>query len=203
MIKAEAVLATSVLELICFLDATVNLSYKNQMKILSAALILLSSFSSISCYADGPKIWFENEGGLSRDQLTNGKIKIRHSFFGNYDIKELVKDNPTSLALVEKQSTYNTYAHLSYWLGVIPSSAFLGYGLGDSNAAISVISVVTLIGTGLLTFHYVSESRHYMYEAMNHYNGRRTSPAIRNDEVSKTPFSPRLGATSFDVSFSF
>lgn len=170
-------------------------------------LLFLSSFlfsvSSVT-YADGQKIWFENAGGLSRDHATNGKIKIDQGFFGGYDLEEIVKDNPTALELTKKQSQLNTYAHLSYWFGVIPSAGFLGYGIGSNNSTVGIISAVTLLGTGLLTGYFVSESRHYMYEAVNVYNGTKKaeSKALGQLNTIESQFAP-LASSSNSISLSF
>ncbi len=178
-----------------------------RFKLLSIWLIGLALFSSVpSTYAGGPKIWFENEGGLSKDHLTNGRVKVMQGFFGGYDLEKLVRDNPAALALAQKQSQYNTFAHLSYWLGVIPSSGFLGYGLGSGDSTVRLISAVSLLGTALLTGHFVSESRHYMHEAVNSYNGVANSGDVGLQGAAGFPSThvlPSLASNSNSVSFSF
>lgn len=172
-------------------------------------LFLIFAFFSFSIslgYADGQKLWFENDGGLSRDHLTNGKIKVTQGFFGNYHVEDLVKDNPTALALTKKQSQFNTYAHLSYWIGVIPSAGLFWYGIGSQNVSITLISVGALLGTALLTGHFASESRHYMYEAINTYNGVRSQSTNDAPQASCSPFDSRpsnLAPTSVSISFAF
>ena len=170
---------------------------------LSVLAIFLSLLSVSTSYADGPKIWIENEGGLKRDQLTNGKVKVSQSFFGSYDLSELVKDNSTALLHVERQSQYNTYAHLSYWFGVIPSAGVLGYELGTSNTTATIISVASLLGTAFLTGYFVSESRHSMYEAINIYNGVKKLDFAPISEVSKTPYTPNWASNAVGINFSF
>ena len=158
---------------------------------------------SSSSFAEGPKLWIANDGGLSRDYLTNGKQKVKQGFFGSFELRDLVKDNASALALTEKQSQFNTYAHISYWVGVIPSAAVFGYGLGSQNLAMSLISCATLLGTSLLTGHFVSESRHYMYAAMNTYNGVKQNETLSSTSGLNNWVPLASNTHSFQLSFAF
>lgn len=178
--------------------------HKRLKKSFSKILILLGMVNIPLSYAEGPKLWIENEGGLSMNHITNGKVKVRPGFFGSFYLKDLVKDNPTALALTEKQSQFITYAHLSYWLGAFPSAVLVGVGISSKDDLMTYISLLTLLGTSLVTAHFISESHHYMYQAINVYNGVGTeSKAEIPAQTSVSPFSltqQKISSNSVSVS---
>ncbi|MFZ9596267.1 MAG: hypothetical protein ACO3A2_09335 [Bdellovibrionia bacterium] len=143
---------------------------KIKFKVFILLACLLASSSPKRSFAHPPQLWFERNlpGG---DILTNGKINIGAGFFGTIDVSELVKDHPNALALAKKQAEFDRYATFSFWLGQIPSAVFLGYSLGSRNTTLFLISVATFVGGNLLTGYFKSQSRHYMYEAVNTFNG--------------------------------
>lgn len=71
----------------------------------------------------------------------------------------------------------------------------------------TIISAFTLLGTSLLTTHFVSKSDHYMYKAINIYNGVGTESRIETPpQTSVSPFSsPRqkVSANSISISIPF
>lgn len=146
--------------------------------------ILFCSFSSAS-YADGPKVWFEKPVGFSRDHLTDGRINISSGVFGGFDLKDILKDNPAALGLAEKHSKYNTYALFGFWLGLIPAAMVFGFGTQRKNVKIKLIGFGALIGTSALVGYFGSESRHYLYEAVNVYNG-----VVKPSEIPRPVTSP-------------
>jgi hypothetical protein len=157
------------------------------------AILCLSPFVA-NAHVHGPKLWIEHSSDifLSRDVITDGNIRIYQGFFGSFDLEKLVKDNPDSMALIDKQQQFLTYAHLTYWLGAIPSAFVFGFGIGLQNVIMIGTSAATLIGTGILTGHFVSKSRYYMFEAINKYN-----------DVSARPMPVALNTNIFNLQFEF
>lgn len=168
------------------------------------SLFLLVSHVS---FADQPKLWVEHGKGLfCPDKVTDGKTHVRSGFFGLINLRSLVKDNPTALEMVDKQSHFTTAAHLSYWIGVIPSAIGLGIGVGMRDSITTYVSAGTLIVTSFLTGHFVGVARHYMFEAINIYNGVPSSEnaaAIQNQEMAKPQLSMRALAPAHSMSLSF
>jgi hypothetical protein len=155
--------------------------------------------------ADPPKLWIEHNGGFGGEFITDGKTKARQSFFGLFHLEDLVKDNPNAKLLAEKQSQAETSAHLAYWIGLVPSTGVLAYGLVSGNTAVSVISGVTFLVSGILTGHFASQARHYMFEAINEVNGVRKAQAAHQEGRMKSPFEGDsiASAPTLSVNFQF
>jgi hypothetical protein len=141
------------------------------VQILKSLLSLILLFTAAASFADPPKIWIENSGAFTRDVVTDGTTRESEGFFGAFDVRELVKSNPEALQAVDKFDEDNLYAHLSYWLGVIPSCVVLGVGLGRDNSALTWTGFGTILATFFVTNYFISESRQHMYEAINRFNG--------------------------------
>jgi len=145
---------------------------------LSTLIMFFLGSSSVFFYASSltfadssPKVWISNDGGFKRDYLTDGKVKVPTGFLGLFDLSEILKEDPVAMGLYEKQSQYDSYAKLSYWIGVFPSSVVFIYGVASNKVAATWISLGTLVASSILTGHYISEARHAMFAAINHYNG--------------------------------
>lgn len=134
-------------------------------------------------------------------------------FFGAYELRELVKENPEALALTDKQRQFQGYAELSFWLGVVPSLGFYVSSVTllyrDNNLTLYTIATLALLGTSILTGHFSSVSRHYMYEAINVYNGVSVmktsgdSGSVLSSAGSPYSVSLNAGNTPLAMSFSF
>lgn len=170
--------------------------------------LLVSSSSAFACGGDTainitPKLRIENAGGLSQDSVTDGTNKEHAGMFGVYDLRKLVKNDSTALELANKSLTMNTYAHLTYWLLTIPSAGFTGYGLANGvrtgDWTVGIVSAVAFVGSSLLTGHFASEAKHYMYRAINTHNGVLQVPASNKAaEMTNLPSNAQSIAFSFN-----
>src|SRR5689334_13894391 len=113
-------------------------------------VLALAAVLSTPAFADAPKIWFENPGGVSRDVVTDGKTRIKPGFFGMFDVRDLVKGNPAALEATARQGRFNTYAHLTYWIGVIPAAAFMGWELGSEHDGLALLGAVGVLSMSFL-----------------------------------------------------
>ena len=179
------------------------------MKKVYTLLIGLSLlFSSIpTASASPPTLWFGHHTWTG-DYLTNGKIEVTQNGWGSYTAEELMKDNSVALDLLKKHSQYMRYAHISVFAGVLPSEIVAVLGLAYRNIPVALVGCGALLGTGMLAGYYESVSRHYLFEAVNVYNGvvKPSAMELHNtwtDQHMKqmSAFAPRATEVGFRFGF--
>jgi hypothetical protein len=156
----------------------------NKTQTVVRVLLVLSFLVEATARADSPRIWIGNDGGWSRDYVTNGKVKVGRNCYGAYDISDLVKDNPTALDLVHQQNTYFQYATVSFFGGEMPALGGLVYGAYVGNKSVTAIGAAGVFVMAVVTGYFMNESRHYMLEAVNTYNGVGIEPPARSSGAS-------------------
>lgn len=150
--------------------------------------------------AAAPKLWIEHHAGLfSVDKITNGKTIASAGFFGNFDVRDLVKDSPDALAHANQAKRFHNYALWSYWAGMLPSAVGLVWGAAELNEGLYWGSLAAFVGTAFLTSWNASRSREQTFQAINRYNGVPLTEALQQN--SRRPRSRSLFALSYQVEF--
>lgn len=175
------------------------------LKNLFVLLILLSNLSvCTNVYADSPKIWIQSEGSfISPDVITDGKIELEPRLFGGYEMEKLVSDNPKAVEYAHLYSTNYTYGVVSFFAGVVPTFVLTLVGLGNLDWTTYYISLAGVVGTSILTLHFATNARHYLYAAINEYNGVvRPVKDVCLFQNNAIPFdSKRITVNLFSINF--
>lgn len=169
------------------------------------SFVMMGAVSTSEARAEGPKLWIEHSGGWGGEYVTDGKAKARQGFFGLFHLQDLIKDNPNAQVFLDRQAKAETAAHLTYWLGGVPSLGVFIYGSVNRNTTVQVISAITGLISGVVAAHFVSQARHNMFEAINEVNGvpRAADGAREGRMKSALEENSADSAPSFEVSFQF
>ena len=155
------------------------------MKLIS----LILSLSIGTTLLAKPKLWVTYEPSLFGGGTVHSLEKKSKEFdiWSTTDITKFVDQNPTALGYAEKTNDYRFKAQVWFWAGVVGGYAVM---LGSIPLASSdIISTsdmfaMVLFGGALsiasVFFMESSEktSRHYMFKAINEYNGVKTEPKV-------------------------
>ncbi len=144
------------------------------------AVLLIFLFSTQS-FADAPKLWITHSasGIFESDKITNGKESITAGFFGGYNLESLVFDNPKALEYAKLSSQYNTSLKISFWSGWAVYCGFMIVTACTNNFNYLYGAFGSLIGGSFVAGYFQAQSRYYLFEAVNTYNGVAQIPVSK------------------------
>jgi len=163
---------------------------------MKAFIVMLNLLVATHLFAK-PKVWIELGSGLGGKEtihFSNNVMLESGTMFPSADLTSAMSDNPKALEYAKECNSYRLSSQLWIWIGYVGGLATMlaAFPLASNDIVSRDVAIgmfaggfVASIISAFVSGSKIGTSRHYMYKAINQYNGAYDENKEENNESAQ------------------